>query len=143
MCTQSDEEKHLHNIIESYKATSTATSNLCRKVVFALIAAVWILFQQHGTFPFAELPTRAIGLLGIYIILDVFQYFASASGYFALHFFRKRLGDNIGKWQHKVDKALYLIFLAKILYLIIVMGICIYFAFKMNVSDIYNPNITA
>lgn len=139
MSTQTDAAKYLQSISEAYKSTTTSTSKLCRTIVFAIIAAIWVLFQQNGTFSFPELPTRAIGLFGIYIILDVLQYFSSATSYFILYSLRKRLGSNIGKWQHKVDSVLYMVFLAKILYLLIVMTVCIYSAFHMNISDLYNP----
>lgn len=142
MSEHSDTEKYLMTIREAYRMTTTTTSKLCRTIVFALIASIWVLFQQNGTFTFPEWPTRAIGLLGIYIFLDVFQYFSSASSYFALYLFRRRLGDHIGEWQHRTDQILYCVFLVKILYLIVVIGVCVYYAFQLNITDVYQHPIS-
>lgn len=140
MSKQSDTKEYLLSIREAYQTSTTATSKLCRTIVFALIASIWVLFQQNGTFTFSEWPTRAIGLLGIYVAIDVFQYFSSASSYFFLYLFRKRLKDNIGKWQHRTDQVLYCVFLAKILYLLVVISVCVFYAFQLNLTDIYQSH---
>lgn len=136
MCAQSNTEKYLESIRSFYTSTTTTTSQLCRTIVFALIASVWVLFQQQGVFTFERLPTIAIGLLGIYICIDVFQYFASASSYFVLYSVRKKIGEKIGYWQHKVDNILYCIFLVKILYLLVIMIVCVCATFTLKQEDI-------
>lgn len=139
MSEQTDIERYTSHIKDAYKATTTSTSKLCRTIVFALIASIWVLFQQNGTFTFPEWPTKAIGLLGIYIFIDVCQYFFSATSYFMLYLFRKKLGTRLGSWVHRTDQILYCVFLMKVLYLITVLAICIYYAFQLNISDLYQP----
>ena len=139
MDKQQDAEKYMSHIAGVYSSATTSTSKLCRTIVFALIASIWVLFQQNGTFTFPEWPTKAIGLLGIYIFIDVFQYFSSATSYFMLYLFRKKLGTRLGSWVHRTDQILYCVFLMKVLYLITVLAICICYAFQLNISDLYQP----
>ena len=119
--------KYLEHIGKVYQSTTTKTSDICRKIVFASIAALWVFFQKDGNFQFSALSNHAVGLLVIYIFLDIAQYFLSATAYYILHLFRHKV-DNIGRHIHRVDNFLYFLFLLKVLYLIFVLGIFIRYA---------------
>lgn len=123
----------IDGIVKYYGITSASTSKLCRKIVFASIAGIWVFFQKNGIYNFPIMPTKAIGLLCGYIIFDIAQYFLSTGSYFCLYVLKSKLGDRLSIWHKRVDYGLFCIFLTKILYLLIILVICTVYLW---VSDI-------
>lgn len=114
----------IDGIAKYYGITSASTSALCRKIVFASIAGIWVFFQKNGIYNFPIMPTKAIGLLCGYIIFDIAQYFLSTGTYFCLYVLKSKLGDRLSIWHKRVDYGLFCIFLTKILYLLVILVIC-------------------
>lgn len=57
-----------------YKENTTTCSNICRTIVFALIALVWGMNNQDGIFQFTFVSLLLLSILVLYLFVDVFQY---------------------------------------------------------------------
>ncbi len=123
-------KEYLLIIRNAYGKATTTTSKVCRYIVFAVIGAIWVLFQQNGLFEFQKLPSRALGLLILYIIIDLSQYFTTAILYMRVHHKRNKIKKNkMVRSIHSINKILFFIFLIKISYLLLLLCIFGYFIF--------------
>lgn len=120
----------LKHIVKEYGEQTVPTSKICRTIVFALIGAIWMFFQKDGIFSFTYASSLGLVLLGIYILIDVFQYFSGALMH-GLMFFRKTKIKNPDSLINKADLFSFIMFLTKFLYLLVVIVVFAVYIFTV------------
>lgn len=111
-----DTFKHIQS---EYISKTTTSSTICRTIVFALIATVWMFFQENLKFPLNPNAQIALGLLSIYLVLDISQYFVTSTLYGISFFFKEKI-KNQDRFINVIDIISFLIFVTKTLYLFVV-----------------------
>lgn len=109
-------------IANEYARKTSATSKICRTIVFAMAAAIWALFQKDGAFEFEEEPLRGLFFLSLYLLIDVCQYFIHAVAYGVFYF---RITDDSKPARmietiRNLDRFSLYLFTLKVVYLIFV-----------------------
>lgn len=132
--TKEDLDKHLG---QYYQGATSNASKSCRVIVFAVIGVIWVLFQQGGTFPFPILPTKALALLFLYVLIDILQYFVTAIWYGILYYRTQELSPTDKERRiNTADKWIFAIFIIKISYLVFIMMVIIWYAFFRNIEQL-------
>lgn len=119
----------LKHIQSQYSSKTTATSTLCRTIVFGMIGAIWVFFQEKGVFKFTTISSIAFGLFAIYLVLDIIQYFSTSFLYGISFFYEKKIGNKLDRFIDYIDAISFILFTVKIFYLFVIMSIVVAYVF--------------
>ncbi|CCZ39973.1 MULTISPECIES: hypothetical protein [Bacteroides] len=118
----------LDNKSKNYREETGKCSDICRYIVFALMALLWGMYNKDGVFIITFKSVLFLGVLMVYLVIDILQYFLVAL--FSRHDLCKfkqgiqlqpgeKLTQIIIQQEDRNSKISYLLFFHKIILLLL------------------------